>query len=45
MYIKGTIVNSAITYEGIAVSNALTISEIYPDDYQLSSLNSDSVKL
>ena len=45
MYIKGKIVNSAINYEGIAVSNALTISEIYPDDYQLSSLNSDSVKL
>ena len=45
MYIKGKIVNSAINYEGIAVSNALTVSEIYPNEYQISSINSDSLQL
>lgn len=38
MYVKGKIVNSAVNQEGIAVSNALVVSEMYPDEYQLSSL-------
>ena len=38
MYVKGRIVNSAVNHEGIAVSNALVVSEMHPDEYQLSSL-------
>jgi len=38
MYLKGKIVNNAINKEGIAVSNALTISETNPDNMQISSL-------
>ncbi len=45
MYVKGKIVNSALNNEGIAVSNALTVMEIYPDEYQISSLNSDLTAL
>ncbi|MBQ7287260.1 MAG: phosphodiester glycosidase family protein [Candidatus Gastranaerophilales bacterium] len=38
LYVKGKTVNSAINKEGIAVSNALLISEIYDNELQLSSL-------
>jgi len=39
MYVKGKIVNSAVNKEGIAVSNALVVSEFNPNEMQLSSLN------
>ena len=44
LYVKGKIVNSAINKEGIAVSNALTISEFNPYQMQLTSIkNSEEV--
>jgi len=39
MYVKGSIVNSALNKEGAAVSNALIVSEINKDEIQISSLN------
>ena len=38
MYVKGRIVNSAVNKEGIAVSNALIVSELNPETMQISSL-------
>ena len=38
MYIKGKIVNNAVNKEGIAVSNALIVNEVNPDNIQISSL-------
>ena len=39
LYVKGKIANSALNKEGIAISNALVVSESFGDDIQLSSLN------
>ena len=38
VYVKGRIVNHAVNKEGIAVSNALTISEINPYEMQLAGI-------
>jgi len=38
LYVKGKIANSAVNKEGIAVSNALIVSEIVNNEIQLSSL-------
>lgn len=38
MYVNGNIVNNATNKEGVAVSNALTVSEINPNELKLSSL-------
>lgn len=38
MYVKGNIVNKAVNKEGIAVSNALVVSETNPDEPKISSL-------
>ncbi len=38
LYVKGKIVNSAANKEGIAVSNALVVSELYPDKLTLSAI-------
>ena len=45
LYVKGKIVNSALNKEGIAVSNALIVSEIKPEETQISSLSEMSKPL
>ena len=38
MYVKGKVANHAVNKEGIAVSNALTVTEIAPDELQLAGI-------
>ena len=38
LYLNGKIVNNAVNSEGIPVSNALVVSQINPDELQLSSI-------
>ena len=45
LYVKGKIVNNAINTEGIPVSNALIVSEINPNELQISNAQTENTAL